>query len=154
MGKGSADKDLLAPMEGRVGLAIASYNKELMDVLENGFEQEAGKLLGEGGEIVKARVPGSLELGHALSLLADIRPRPVVLVALGCVIRGETYHFEIVSQVSASSVAQVGRDKGLPVINGILTCETQEQAMERCQGKGAEFARAACQMANLQSQLP
>ena len=129
------------------------YNKELMDILEKGFEEEIYRLMHENGRLVKIRVPGSLELGYALRNLADTDPRPAVLVALGCVIRGETYHFEIVSQQSADAVLRVGEDRNVPVINGILTCETPEQAQERCRTKGKEFARAACQMANLKSEL-
>ena len=71
------------------------------------------------------------------------------LVALGAVIRGETYHFELVSNESASGITRISIDSGLPIANGVLTCDTDEQAHVRVQVKGAECAQAVVEMANL-----
>jgi 6,7-dimethyl-8-ribityllumazine synthase len=75
------------------------------------------------------------------------------LVALGAVIRGETYHFEVVSNDACRAIMEVQLDTGIPVANGILTCETDEQAEVRMQPKGSDCAQAAVEMANLQKAL-
>jgi 6,7-dimethyl-8-ribityllumazine synthase len=71
------------------------------------------------------------------------------LVALGAVIRGETYHFEVVSNDSCRAIMEVQLDTGVPIANGILTCEDDDQALARMQQKGADCAQAAVEMANL-----
>jgi 6,7-dimethyl-8-ribityllumazine synthase len=71
------------------------------------------------------------------------------LVALGAVIRGETYHFELVANESASGITRVAIDSGLPIANGVLTCDTDEQARARVQVKGTDCAKAVVEMANL-----
>jgi 6,7-dimethyl-8-ribityllumazine synthase len=75
------------------------------------------------------------------------------LIALGAVIRGETYHFEVVSEQSTKGVATVQLDTGIPIANGILTTDTDDQALARMSQKGAEAARVAIEMANLQGTL-
>ena len=75
------------------------------------------------------------------------------LVALGAVIRGETYHFEVVSNDACRAIMEVQLDTGVPIANGILTCETDEQAEVRMQLKGTDCAQAAVEMANLQKAL-
>ena len=71
------------------------------------------------------------------------------LVALGAVIRGETYHFELVSNESAAGIARISIESGLPIANGVLTCDTDEQAQVRVETKGVDCARAVVEMANL-----
>jgi len=99
-----------------------------------------------------ATVPGALETPLALQRLAQTRQYDA-LVALGAVIRGETYHFEIVANESASGVSTVQLDLGIPVGNGILTCDTDAQAMARAERKGYEATQAALELANLLSRL-
>lgn len=154
MGRTKPEEEAPPPaINGRIAVAISSYNKELVDILEKGFDEAVRPLHGQG-VISRARVPGALELGQALALMAGaLEPRPVVMVALGCVVRGDTYHFEIVCQQSAAAVMQAGLDSGIPVINGVLTCDTEEQAAERCRTKGVEFARAAAAMAQLKTRI-
>ena len=93
-------------------------------------------------------MPGALETPLALQRLAQTR-RYDALVALGAVIRGETYHFEIVANESAAGVSSVQLEIGMPIGNGILTCDTDEQARARMDAKGYEAAQAALEMANL-----
>ncbi len=93
-------------------------------------------------------VPGALEIPLALQKLAATGVFDA-LIALGAVIRGETYHFEVVSNESAAGILSVQLDSGLPVANGVLTTETDEQADVRAAVKGSECAEAAIEMANL-----
>jgi len=97
-------------------------------------------------------VPGALELGVTLARMAESYEFDA-LIALGAVIRGETYHFEIVSNESASAIARVALETGIPVANGVLTTETDEQAEVRAAEKGADCARCAVEMANLVAAL-
>jgi 6,7-dimethyl-8-ribityllumazine synthase len=93
-------------------------------------------------------VPGALEAPLALQKLANTEKYDA-LIALGAVIRGETYHFEIVANESASGLMQVQLDSGVPVANGILTADTEEQARKRAAQKGRDCAEVAVEMANL-----
>ena len=99
-----------------------------------------------------ATVPGALEIPPVLQRLAQ-SGRYNALVALGAVIRGETYHFEVVSNDACRAIMEVQLDTGVPIANGILTCDTDEQAEVRMQPKGADCAQAAVEMANLQKAL-
>jgi 6,7-dimethyl-8-ribityllumazine synthase len=110
------------------------------------------RALGEAGvaadDVTVVTVPGALETPLALQRLAQTGDYDA-LVALGAVIRGETYHFEIVANESAAGVSSVQLEFGIPVGNGILTTNTDEQAIERADVKGFEAAQAALEMANL-----
>jgi len=97
-------------------------------------------------------VPGALEIPLALQKMANTG-RFDALIALGAVIRGETYHFEVVANQSASGVASVQLDSGIPVANAILTALDEKQARARASEKGAEAARVAIEMANLLRRL-
>ncbi len=97
-------------------------------------------------------VPGALETPLALQRLAQDGDYDA-LVALGAVVRGETYHFEIVSNESAAGVSSVMLEFGIPIGNGILTCETDAQALARMDTKGYEAAQAALELANLSDAL-
>ena len=93
-------------------------------------------------------VPGALETPLALQRLAQSGDFDA-LVALGAVIRGDTYHFEIVANESAAGLSSVQLEFGIPIGNGILTCDTEEQARARMDTKGYEAAQAALELANL-----
>ena len=99
-------------------------------------------------DITVVSVPGALESPLALQQLAQTDDYDA-LVALGAVIRGETYHFEVVSNESAAGLSSVALEFGIPIGNGILTCETDAQAEARMDAKGFEAAQAALEMANL-----
>jgi 6,7-dimethyl-8-ribityllumazine synthase len=102
----------------------------------------------EAEDIVVCTVPGALEIPFALQKMADSLDLDA-LIALGAVIRGETYHFEVVSNESARGVQTVALESGIPVANAVLTTNTDEQAKARAAEKGAEAARVAVEMANL-----
>lgn len=102
--------------------------------------------------ITVVTVPGALEAPLALQALAQTR-RYDALIALGAVIRGETYHFELVSNESGSGITQVQLDTGVPIANGILTTNTDEQAQARAKQKGIDCAEAAVEMARLVQRL-
>ncbi len=103
-------------------------------------------------DVLIVTVPGALESPLALQRLAQSGDFDA-LVALGAVIRGETYHFEIVSNESASGVSGVMLEFGTPIGNGILTCDTDAQAEARMDAKGYEAAQAALELANLADAL-
>ena len=95
-----------------------------------------------------ASVPGALEVPITLQRFAD-SGRFDALIALGAVIRGDTYHFEIVSNESAAGLTAVQLETGVPIANGILTCESEQQARDRIERKGTDCAQVAVQMARL-----
>ena len=111
------------------------------------------KALGvEPGRITAVSVPGALEVPLALQKLAATGHYDA-LIALGAVVRGDTYHFEVVSNESAAGITQVQLDAGVPIANGILTTDTEEQAMERVRQKGGDCAEVAVEMANLAREI-
>ena len=132
----------------RVGIVVSRFNPEFGDALLAG----ALAALTEAGvaedAITVVSVPGALEAPLALQALAQ-SDQFAALVALGAVVRGETYHFEIVSNESASGITGVQLDLGIPIGNGILTTNTEEQARVRARDKGRDAALAALEMANL-----
>jgi len=136
----------------RVGIVVSRFNPAIGDGLLAG----ALRALDESGvadnDILVVSVPGALETPLALQRLAQTGDFDA-LVALGAVIRGETYHFEIVANESASGVSNVMLDFGLAIGNGILTCDTDAQALARMDQKGYEAAQAALELANLSDAL-
>lgn len=130
----------------RVGIVMARFNKDVGEGLLSGCCQELRRL-GVAATTL-ATVPGALEIPLVLQTMAQ-SGRFDALVALGCVIRGETYHFEIVSNESARGVAEVQLATGVPVANAVLTVESDEQAEVRMHQKGMEAAQCAVEMANL-----
>jgi len=132
----------------RVGIVVSRFNGAIGEVLLKG----ALKSLADAGaaetSIAVVSVPGALEAPLALQRMAQTGDYDA-LVALGAVIRGETYHFEIVANESAAGIASVQLEFGIPIGNGILTTDTEEQARERASEKGGEAALAAVEMANL-----
>jgi len=132
----------------RLGIVASRFNDALASKLLARAEQEAKKL-GAQSQIVS--VPGALEIPVALQWMAQ-SGRFDALVAVGCVIRGETYHFEVVANESARGVMDVALESGVPIANGILTTEDEAQAEARLD-KGAEAVRVAVEMAKLRHKL-
>lgn len=133
----------------RIGIVRARFNDPLTGALQQACEDELLRL----GATVVARhiVPGALEIPLALQALAR-RGGVDALVALGCIIRGETYHFELVANESGAAVTRVGLDANLPIANAILTVENEAQAWARIE-KGRDAAQVAVEMALLCAQL-
>lgn len=129
-----------------IGIVMARFNKSIGEGLLSGCCHELKKL--GVTDVTLASVPGALELPLALQTMAQTG-RYDALVAIGCVIRGETYHFEVVSNESARGVSDVQLATGVPIANAILTVENDEQAELRMLQKGAEAAQCAVEMANL-----
>jgi len=136
----------------RVGIVVSRFNGAIGEGLLAGALRALAEAGVADGDIVVASVPGALETPLALQRLAQTGDFDA-LVALGAVIRGETYHFEIVANESASGVTSVMLDFGLPVGNGILTCDSDAQAEARMDQKGYEAAMAALELANLSDAL-
>jgi 6,7-dimethyl-8-ribityllumazine synthase len=132
----------------RIGIVQARFNESITNALAQACRGELARLGVEDEDIDQVFVPGALEIPLALQALAGKR-RYHALVALGCVIRGETYHFELVANESAAGVTRVSLDHKLPVANVILTTENLEQAVARQTEKGVDAARVVVEMANL-----
>jgi 6,7-dimethyl-8-ribityllumazine synthase len=132
----------------RIGIAMARFNRSVGEGLLSACTASLAKHGVREGDVLIVSVPGALELPLALQCLAQGGGFDA-LIALGAVVRGETYHFEIVSNESAAGITNVQLDTGIPIANGVLTCDTDEQAEARMQQKGADCAEAAIEMANL-----
>jgi 6,7-dimethyl-8-ribityllumazine synthase len=150
------DIEEIAPDHGGAGLKIGIVMSRFNANVAEGLLSSCRETLVEHGiaphDIRIVSVPGALEAPLALQKLASTG-RYHALIALGAVIRGETYHFEIVSNESASGITSVQLDTGIPIANGILTTENDEQALARMKEKGADCARTAIEMANLLRRL-
>lgn len=136
----------------RIGIVMSRFN---IDVCEGLLSACACSLQRHGvtdGDIVLATVPGALEIPAVLQKMAK-SGKFDALIALGAVIRGETYHFELVANESGAGVSRVALDTGMPIANAILTTEDDDQALARMSEKGAEAAMAAIEMANLLKRL-
>ncbi|MDO9405671.1 MAG: 6,7-dimethyl-8-ribityllumazine synthase [Polaromonas sp.] len=148
--KGSADK-----LDGRklaIGIVQARFNESITDALADACRQELLALGVDAKDIRHVKVPGALEVPVALQALAE-SDKYDALIALGCIIRGETYHFELVSNESGSAVTRLALDYQLPIANAILTTENLAQAIARQDEKGRDAARVAIEMANLLDEL-
>ncbi|MCP5267530.1 MAG: 6,7-dimethyl-8-ribityllumazine synthase [Zoogloeaceae bacterium] len=132
----------------RVGVVMARFNIDICEGLLSACAGELKKLGVAAGDITIATVPGALEIPLTLQTMAQSGSFDA-LVALGAVIRGETYHFEVVSNDACRAIMEVQLDTGIPIANGVLTCEDDDQALARMQQKGADCAQAAVEMANL-----
>lgn len=135
----------------RIGIVASRYNEPIVMQLLEGVAGQLERLGVKSDDVVHAGVPGALEIPLALKWLAQ-SGRFDALVAVGVVIRGETYHFEIVANESARGVMQVALESGLPVANAILTTENEAQAEARID-KAAEAVRVAVELARLRSDL-
>lgn len=135
-----------------IGIAMSRFNQPVCRGLREACLAELQALGVDLDRVELATVPGALEIPLALQAMAD-SGRFDALIALGAVIRGETYHFELVSNESSAGVSRVGLDYGIPIANAILTVENDAQAQVRMQEKGTDAARVAVEMANLQRAL-
>ena len=131
-----------------IGIVRARFNETVGLTELDACLLELQELGVDERDIMIVTVPGALELGLTLAQMAETLEFDA-LIALGAVIRGETYHFEIVSNESAAAISRVGLETGIPVINGVLTTENEAQADERASGKGRDCAQVAVEMANL-----
>jgi len=146
-----ADKGQAQALDGkglRIGIVQARFNENITNGLHAACRQELLALGVQAQDIAHLTVPGALEVPVALQALAAQR-RYDALVALGCIIRGATYHFELVANESGAGVMHVALAHTLAVVNAILTVENIEQAIERQNEKGREAARVAVEMAHL-----
>lgn len=132
----------------RIGIVQARFNEDVCHGLLSACLAELKHLNVEDEDILHVTVPGALEIPLALRKMAETMQFDA-LVAIGAVIRGETYHFELVSNESGAGITRVGLDFGIPIANAVLTTETDEQAEVRMAEKGADAARVAVEMANL-----
>lgn len=142
----------IAGADLRVGIVQSRFNEPVCQALRKACVAELLALGVLTEDILVATVPGALEIPFALQKMAESQQFDA-LVALGAVIRGETYHFELVSNESAAGISKVALTFDLPVANGVLTTENDAQAEVRADVKGREAARAAVEMANLARRL-
>ncbi|HUQ27081.1 MAG TPA: 6,7-dimethyl-8-ribityllumazine synthase [Usitatibacter sp.] len=138
----------------RVGIVWSRFNEDIVRELLAACDKELAQLGVAAADIHVLSVPGALEIPLALQALALDRRglggcRYDTLIALGAVVRGETYHFEVVANESARGILAVQLETGVPIANGVLTSNTEEQARVRAKVKGAEAARVAVEMANM-----
>jgi 6,7-dimethyl-8-ribityllumazine synthase len=136
-----------------IGIVWSRFNEEIVRELLTACDKQLVELGVEAADIDVVSVPGALEIPLVLQAMALERRgfasrRYDALIALGAVVRGETYHFEVVANESARGILDVQLETGVPVANGVLTSNTEEQARSRAAVKGAESARVAVEMAN------
>ena len=150
-----ADKGLVDSLDDRmngkrlkIGIVQARFNAGVTDALAQACKAELMALGVSEKDIDHITVPGALEVPVALQAMAE-KSKYDALVALGCIIRGETYHFELVANESGAAVTRVALDYQLPIANAILTTENMPQAVARQEEKGRDAARVAVEMANL-----
>ncbi|MGV3580867.1 MAG: 6,7-dimethyl-8-ribityllumazine synthase [Methylophilus sp.] len=132
----------------KIGVVLSRFNQNIGDGLLTACHQELVKLGVKAEDITIATVPGALEIPVVLQHMA-LTEQYDALIALGAIIRGETYHFEVVANESARGISEVQLNTGLPVANAVLTTEDDPQAEARMHIKGAEAAQVAIEMANL-----
>jgi 6,7-dimethyl-8-ribityllumazine synthase len=136
----------------RVGIVLSRFNSDIGDGLLSACQTELTKLGVESDAITLATVPGALELPVVLQHMA-FSEQYDALIALGAIIRGETYHFEVVANESARGISEAQLNSGIPIANAVLTTEDDDQAIARMHVKGAEAAQVAIEMANLMRAL-
>lgn len=132
----------------QIGIVLSRFNPEIGDGLLSACKAELLKLGVASDAITIATVPGALETPLLLQHMA-LSEKFDALIALGAIIRGETYHFEVVSNESARGISEVQLNTGVPVANAVLTTEDDDQAIARMHVKGAEAAQVAIEMVNL-----
>ncbi len=137
----------LSGSELRIGIVMSRFNIDIGEGLLGACIVELMKYGVQESNILLTTVPGALEIPLVLQKMA-LSDQFDALIALGAVIRGDTYHFEVVSNESAHGLATVQLDTEIPIANGILTTDTDDQAIARVSQKGAESARTALEMAN------
>jgi 6,7-dimethyl-8-ribityllumazine synthase len=135
-----------------IGIVQARFNAPITNALAAACKQELIALGVQEKNIDLVLVPGALEVPMALQAMAA-KLKYDALVALGCIIRGETYHFELVANESGAGVSRVSLDAQVPIANAIITTENMEQAIARQTDKGRDAARVAVEMANLLEEI-
>lgn len=150
--KGKAGQSALDGRKLYIGIVQARFNAEITDALAAACKAELAALGVQDKHIDLVQVPGALEVPVALQALAE-RNQYDALIALGCIVRGETYHFELVANESGAGVSRIALDYKLPVANAIITTENMAQAVERQADKGRDAARVSVEMANLLNEL-
>ena len=151
----NADKGTGEKLDGKklvIGIVQARFNEGITNILAAACLQELNALGVKKENITHVKVPGALEVPCALQALAETDSFDA-LIALGCIIRGETYHFELVANESGAAVTRLALDYQLPIANAILTVENLAQAEARQEEKGRDAARVAVEMANLLDEL-
>ena len=146
-----ADKGSPQPLDGKkmaIGIVQARFNEGITNALYEACHAELIALGVQEKNIKRVTVPGALEVPIALQAMAE-QDDFDALIALGCIIRGETYHFELVSNESGAGVTRVSLDTHTPIANAILTTENVSQAVARQEEKGRDAARVAIEMAHL-----
>jgi len=150
-----ADKGAADRLDGKrlvIGIVQARWNQDVTNALASACRDE---LLAHGVQeknIAHVQVPGALEVAMALQAMAE-SDKYDALIALGCIIRGETYHFELVANESGAAVTRISLDYRVPIANAILTVENEAQAQARQLEKGRDAAQVAIEMANLLEDL-
>ena len=150
-----AEKGLTDKLDGRklaIGIVQARFNESVTNALADACLKELAALGVDEKNIRHVKVPGALEVANALQVMAET-DKFDALIALGCIIRGETYHFELVANESGAAVTRIALDYQLPIANAILTTENMAQALARQIDKGIDAARVAVEMANLLNEL-
>lgn len=146
-----ADQGTPSNLDGRhlrIALVQARFNAAITDRLAACCMAELQALGVTDANIRHVTVPGALEVPLVLLALAE-NDEHDALIAIGCIVRGETYHFELVANESGAGVSRVALDHGMPIANAILTVENEAQAWARVEEKGRDAARVAVEMANL-----
>ncbi|HSI96325.1 MAG TPA: 6,7-dimethyl-8-ribityllumazine synthase [Methylophilaceae bacterium] len=136
----------------RIGIVLSRFNSDVGDGLLGACKTELRKLGVADADVTLVTVPGALETPLVLQTMA-LSGKFDALIALGAVIRGDTYHFEVVSNESARGISEVQLETGVPVANAILTTDNDDQALARMSVKGAEAAAVAVEMVNLLKSL-
>lgn len=136
----------------QIGVVLSRFNSDIGEGLLSACKEELLKLGVANDAITIATVPGALETPLVLQHMA-LSERFDALIALGAIVRGETYHFEVVANESARGISEVQLNTGIPVANAVLTTEDDAQAIVRMHIKGAEAAQVAVEMANLVKSL-
>ena len=150
--QGQPADDQLDGSDLRIGIVQARFNADITQRMATVCIAELHRLGVDAELIDHVTVPGALEIPVALMAMADSDEFDA-LIAIGCIIRGETYHFELVANESGAGVTRVSLDHQLPVANAILTVEDEAQAWERAEDKARDAARVAIEMARLMEDL-
>lgn len=135
-----------------VGIVLSRFNEEIAYAELEACLDELESLGVDESQVMVVTVPGSLELGVALQQMA-MSYEFDALIALGAVIRGDTYHFEVVSNECAAAISKVALEMNIPIANGVLTVESADQAHARAEEKGRDCALVAVELANLMEAL-
>lgn len=141
----------------KIGIIVSKWNENITNALKEGAVQT---LLESGvpkNNLFVYDVPGSFELPSAAAMLLDANDEINAVICLGCIIQGETRHFEFIAQATANGITKVGIEYGVPVLFGVLTCDTTEQAEARSGGahgnKGVEAAASCLQMLHVHKKM-